>query len=922
MADRDNKDKKWEQVQIKAFKSWVNSTLNQKGISPVDDVEKDFQDGVKLIQFLEIVSGKAVNGGKYDKKPAQKIQKIQNLNLALIHIQNVLGVKLVSIGAEDVYDGHLKLILGMLWTLFRALRISSIKEGGHSSEDALLIWVKKMTEGYDGVNITNFKESFADGLAFSALINKFDSDLLNYGKLNKTNIEGNLENAFSIAEGSMGVPKLLDASDLMGGNPDERSVILYVSLFFHAFVSNEDRQKDKAKQGEITKRMTDLESMIEELEEEKEELLRNKRSLQERVTELEQQAAEREAALKEAREKINLLESELEFYKDRAIADAETIALLEEKNRLLQELLDGELFEKGELDESKARLLAELEELKNRNREQAGEKESLDEMRRRLISENEKKEGILSAIEARNKALMNEIDQLRKLIKAEMQKRKDLLRNFLNLQKELEALQKKQIAQGKARVALDILRRNLEEHLEDMYRWRELHNLSPEDETTRVFDLDKVTEDLKNKTFEQQLEYLDEQLQAENKSLLRIIRLKDSEFQLKELEVKSGWLFMKGRKDWKKRWFSLRGFTLYYYENDSGEKAHEGLVDLNRGCEVVRQKAVKEDDSAKKQWPLKITVGERKLFVRAATKKERHSWYLFLASKIAHLNYLKSVEASGNRADTRMITLFNSETVTDLHLDHRPLRLEGAGALSKTLPAHDETENLSLVNSGIDDAALKPIADVLEKLSLKVLDLSRNEITGDGLAELSKGITNNLSLTELNLENNKINDAGIAHLATALAAKPAITSVNLNGNQIGAAGVKSLKDQIGHNERVFTRLHLNNNKLGDAGAAAVATLLSSNSTITHVHLSGNGIGDAGVASLCQAISPDSLVVELDLSNNDLTSAGASHIQKLLQKNTTIVKINLSGNAKLQGSEVLAPLMSEGFSFPSFVLSRV
>jgi len=455
-----------------------------------------------------------------------------------------------------------------------------------------------------------------------------------------------------------------------------------------------------------------------------------------------------------------------------------------------------------------------------------------------------------------------------------------------------------------------------------MYRWRELHNLSPEDESTRVFDLDKVTEDLKNKTFEQQLEYLDEQLQAENKSLLRIIRLKDSEFQLKELEVKSGWLFMKGRKDWKKRWFSLRGFTLYYYENDSGEKSHEGLVDLNRGCEVVRQKAVKEDDSAKKQWPLKITVGERKLFVRAATKKERHSWYLFLASKIAHLNYLKSVEASGNRADTRMITLFNSENVTDLHLDHRPIRLEAAGALSKTLPAHDETETLSLVNTGLDDASLKCIAEVLEKLSLKSLDLSRNNITGAGAQELAKGITSNLSLTELNLSDNKVDDAGVASLAQALAAKPAITTCNLNGNQITGSGVKSLSEHIGNNERSFSNLQLNNNKLGDDGASAVANLIKANSTITHVHLSGNGIGDSGVAALCSALGPDSLVVDLDLSDNNITSAGASSIEKLLKNNTTIIKLNLSGNSKLQGNESLAALMSEGFSFPSFVLSRV
>jgi len=501
-----------------------------------------------------------------------------------------------------------------------------------------------------------------------------------------------------------------------------------------------------------------------------------------------------------------------------------------------------------------------------------------------------------------------------------MQKRKDLLRNFMQLQKELEALKRKQIAQGKARVGLDILRRNLEEHLEDMYRWRELHQLNPEDEANRVFDLDKVTENLKDKTFEQQLEYLDESLQLENKSLLRIIRLKDSEFQLKEIEVKSGWLFMKGRKDWKKRWFSLRGFILYYYENETGEKGHEGLVDLNRGCEVVRQKAVKEEGDAKKQWPLKITVGDRKLFVRAPSKKERHSWYLFLASKIAHLNYLKSVETSGARVDTRLITLFNSETITDLHLDHRPIGDDAAVALSKTLPAHDETEHLSLINTNIDDNTIKPISEVLEKLSLKSLNLAKNKIGGAGAEELSKGIAQNTSLADLNLEDNLIDDHGVATLAANIAAKPALTNVNLNGNKIGAAGARALAEHLG-GDHPIPHLQLNRNNLGDDGAQAIAQLLKSNKTVSQVHLAGNGIGDRGAIALCEALGHDALVTDLDLSNNNIGLDGALAVQKLLQHNASMANVNLSGNKKLTGSSALAPLFKEGFNFPNLSISR-
>jgi hypothetical protein len=389
---------------------------------------------------------------------------------------------------------------------------------------------------------------------------------------------------------------------------------------------------------------------------------------------------------------------------------------------------------------------------------------------------------------------------------------------------------------------------------------------------------------------------------------------------LKEVEVKSGWLFMKGRKDWKKRWFSLRGFILYYFENDTQEKGHEGLVDLNRGCEVVRQKAVKEDDSAKKQWPLKITVGDRKLFVRAPSKKERHSWYLFLASKIAHLNYLKAVETSGSRVDTRLITLFTSESITDLHLDHRPISEDAAVALAKTLPAHDETEHLSMINTNLNDNTVKPVAEVLEKLSLKTLNLAKNKIGGAGAEELAKGIAQNASLADLNLEDNQIDDHGATTLAANIAAKPALTNVNLSGNKIGGAGAKALAEHLG-GEHPLPQLQLNRNQLGDDGAQAIAQLLKSNKTVSQVHLSGNGIGDRGVVALCDALGADGLVTDLDLSNNNIGLDGALAVQKLLQLNGTLANVNLSGNKKLTGSSSLAPLFKEGFSFPNLSLAR-
>lgn len=40
---------------------------------------------------------------------------------------------------------------------------------------------------------------------------------------------------FELAEKHVGVPSLLEPNDLLSGDPDERAIQLYVSLFFDAF---------------------------------------------------------------------------------------------------------------------------------------------------------------------------------------------------------------------------------------------------------------------------------------------------------------------------------------------------------------------------------------------------------------------------------------------------------------------------------------------------------------------------------------------------------------------------------------------------------------------------------------------------------------------------------------------------------------
>jgi len=376
---------------------------------------------------------------------------------------------------------------------------------------------------------------------------------------------------------------------------------------------------------------------------------------------------------------------------------------------------------------------------------------------------------------------------------------------------------------------------------------------------------------------------------------------------------------MKGRKDWKKRWFSLRGFTLYYYENESAERC-EGFVDLNKGCEVVRQKALKEANA--KQWPLKIVVGgDRKLFVRAPSKRDRHSWFLFLSSKIAHMNYLKAL--SPQHPDSRLVTLFISDLVTDLYLDDKVISDPGAIALAKTLPAHDETKVISLSNTGLTDQALSHVSGVVGKSNVTSLHLSKNNLTSGGISGLASALAQNNTLTSLDLSDNKIDDSGIVALSEALSSKVHLAHLNLSGNNYGKGGAEALLKAFGSGEHAaLTQLQLARNQLGDEGASTVSQLISTNHTVNNVNLSGNKISDNGSIALANSLaSNESEVTSIDLSNNNIGEKGALALSNAFDSNKSLIELNLSNNNFKSGGNGLTPLFKEGVSFPHLHLVR-
>ncbi|CAB3402638.1 unnamed protein product [Caenorhabditis bovis] len=106
----------------------------------------------------------------------------------------------------------------------------------NSIKDALLRWIQNRVQGYPNVNVTNFSSSWADGMAFCALIHRFAPDAFDFNSLDPKNRRYNLDLAFKVAEEN-GIFPLLEVDDMimMGDRPDWKCVFTYVQSFYKQF---------------------------------------------------------------------------------------------------------------------------------------------------------------------------------------------------------------------------------------------------------------------------------------------------------------------------------------------------------------------------------------------------------------------------------------------------------------------------------------------------------------------------------------------------------------------------------------------------------------------------------------------------------------------------------------------------------------
>ena len=181
--------------------------------------------------------------------------------------------------------------------------------------------------------------------------------------------------------------------------------------------------------------------------------------------------------------------------------------------------------------------------------------------------------------------------------------------------------------------------------------------------------------------------------------------------------------------------------------------------------------------------------------------------------------------------------------------------------LASALRTNNTLKTLILRGHKIGDSGAIQLAEVLNRTSLEVLDVSNCDIMGKGIKFLSSALRTNTSLKMFSACNNAFSDNGAIHLAEALKFA-SLEYLRICGCDIRENGIAELSSALRFNT-TLKRFSVSDNAFRDSGAIQLAKALNS-SSLRELNISGCEVNHRGIVALATALTSNIALTHLDI----------------------------------------------------------
>ncbi|XP_075139374.1 NACHT, LRR and PYD domains-containing protein 12-like [Leptodactylus fuscus] len=257
----------------------------------------------------------------------------------------------------------------------------------------------------------------------------------------------------------------------------------------------------------------------------------------------------------------------------------------------------------------------------------------------------------------------------------------------------------------------------------------------------------------------------------------------------------------------------------------------------------------------------------------------------------------------------------NNKSLRILHLSYNRLSGPHFSDLMAALSSPAcRIEELRLADNDLtNDSCIQLAEGIKNNQSLKILDLSRNRLSGPHFSDLMAALSSPACrIEEIHLDKVGLPDTSCTQLASGIKNNQSLKKLVLSNNNLSGPHFSDLMAALSSPACRIEELDLSSNDLPDTSCTQLATGIRNNQSLKRLDLSYNRLSGPHFSDLMAALSsPVCRIEELRLASNDLPDTSCTHLASVIRNNQSLKILDLSNN-RLSGphfSDLMAALSS-------------